>query len=402
MSTTHVVITPYSLYSRHAHCYLPSPMSNNHKYPMLRLEQPLFLLLLALITALFLYLIQPFFTPVFWACAIALLFYPVQTRLQARWQHRPNSTALATLLLCIVVLIIPVLLVLTSFVSEGAKFYAKIESGEIKPQAFLERLQSAVPAVQQLLDRLGLDSTSLIERASDAAVAASSFVASHALAVGQSTFQFFLNLALMLYLTFFLLRDGKHLAQLLSRALPLGDERERLLFAKFAEVTRATIKGNLVVAMVQGALGGFIFWVLGITAPVLWGVVMAALSLIPAIGAGLVWLPFSLYLFSTGEIGPALILLVYGVLVIGLADNVLRPILVGRDTRLPDWLVLLSTLGGLVLFGINGFVLGPLISALFMVFWQIFSREYHQDELVAETPSVDESNGAAKPDQAAN
>lgn len=371
-------------------------MPKNQKYPTLRLEQPLFLLLLALITALFLYLIQPFFTPVFWACAIALLFHPVQTRLQARWQNRPNSIALATLLLCVVVVVIPVLLVLTSFVSEGARLYDKIESGEIKPQAFLERLQTAVPALQQLLDRLGLDTTALIERASDATVAASSFVASHVLSVGQSTFQFFLNLALMLYLTFFLLRDGKHLAQLVSRALPLGDERERLLFAKFAEVTRATIKGNLVVALVQGALGGFIFWILGITAPVLWGVVMAVLSLIPAIGAGLVWLPFSLYLFSTGEIGPALILLVYGVLVIGLADNVLRPILVGRDTRLPDWLVLLSTLGGLVLFGINGFVLGPLISALFMVFWQIFSREYHQDDLVEEPSAPDNAGEPAE------
>jgi len=154
-----------------------------------------------------------------------------------------------------------------------------------------------------------------------------------------------------------------------------------LLFSKFAEVTRATIKGNLVVAIVQGALGGIIFWVLDIPAPILWAVAMAVLSLIPAVGAGLIWLPFAIYLFGVGETNSALVLVIYGVTVIGLADNILRPLLVGRDTKLPDWLVLLSTVSGLVMFGINGFVMGPLIAALFLVFWQIFSRDYNHDEL---------------------
>src|SRR5690606_21116170 len=131
-----------------------------------------------------------------------------------------------------------------------------------------------------------------------------------------------------------------------------------------------------VVAAVQGALGGLIYWILGMPAALLWGVAMAVLSLIPAVGAGLIWAPVAVYLFATGEAVSAVVLVLYGVLVIGLADNILRPILVGRDTRMPDWLVLLSTLGGLVLFGINGFVIGPLIAALFIVFWQIFCRDF--------------------------
>jgi len=149
------------------------------------------------------------------------------------------------------------------------------------------------------------------------------------------------------------------------------------LFAKFAEVTRATVKGNLVVAAVQGTLGGLIFWVLGIPGAFLWGVVMTLLSLIPVVGAALIWLPVAVYLFATGNWVHGTILFAFGAGVIGLVDNVLRPVLVGRDTKLPDYMVLLSTLGGFVLFGMNGFVIGPLIAALFVTFWDIFVREFH-------------------------
>lgn len=352
-----------------------------HNPPHNKMEQYSFLLVLALVTLLFFVLLSPFFAPVFWACAISLLFYPVQLKLMERWGKRPNINALITLLLCIVVVVIPVLLILTSFVSQGASVYARIESGEINPNEYLNRFREALPAAQRLLDFLNLDTAALEEQAKTGALAASGFAARNVFSLGQSTFNFVLSLGLMLYMTFFLLRDGTQLINLIIRALPLGDAREKLLFKKIAEVTRATIKGNMVVAVVQGALGGFIFWMLDIPAPILWAVGMAVVSLIPAVGAGLIWLPFSIYLMVTGDMQKGLILLGYGIVVIGLSDNILRPILVGRDTKLPDWLVLLSTLGGLVLFGINGFVIGPLIAAVFIVFWQIFSRDYNNEEL---------------------
>ena len=355
-----------------------------------KVEQLTFLLLLAIVTVLFLFVMKPFFAPIFWACAIALLFYPVQMRLLDRWGNRPNLIALTTLLLCVVVLVIPVLLILSSFVAEGTELYRRLESGEIDANAYLERMRDAAPIVERLLDWLELDMDSIEGQATTGALAASGFAARNVFSLGQSTFNFLLSLALMLYMTFFLLRDGSSLIDLITRALPLGDERERLLFAKFAEVTRATIKGNLVVAIVQGALGGLIFLILGIPTPVLWGVAMAIVSLIPAVGAALVWVPFAIYLFVIGDVTSSIILIVYGVAVIGLADNLLRPILVGRDTKLPDWLVLVSTLGGLVMFGINGFVMGPLVAAVFIVFWQIFSRDYNDEDLeqvAEETPN---------------
>ena len=185
---------------------------------------------------------------------------------------------------------------------------------------------------------------------------------------------------LMVYVLYFFLRDGEVLLDTLVHALPLGDDRERELFAKFAEVSRATVKGTLVIGLVQGTLGGMIFGLLGIQGAVFWGSVMVIMSLLPVVGASLVWLPAALIMAANGDYTKAGILIVFGVVVIGLVDNLLRPILVGRDTRMPDYLVLLSTLGGLTVFGASGFVIGPVIAALFLTVWVMFAKENHAAE----------------------
>jgi len=350
----------------------PDGRRNDHE----KMEKRAFLLILGLVTLLFLYLLGPFFGAVFWACVIGLLFYPLHQRLLGRWR-RPNLSALATLAISMVIGIVPVLFVLGSFIQEGAALYHRLESGELDPGATIDRIKQAFPVIQHFLERLNLDLDNLKSQLSGAAISASRYIAQNVMQIGQGTLQFFVSLSLMLYIAFFMLRDGAGLVALMVRALPLGDERERLLFAKFAEVTRATVKGNLVIAVVQGTLGGLIFWMLGISAALLWGVVMTLLSLIPLVGAGLIWGPVAIYLFAIGEWVQGLVLIAFGAGVIGLVDNLLRPILVGRDTKLPDYMVLLSTLGGFLLFGVNGFVIGPLIAALFVATWGIFIREFN-------------------------
>jgi predicted PurR-regulated permease PerM len=156
------------------------------------------------------------------------------------------------------------------------------------------------------------------------------------------------------------------------RAIPLADEHKRELLGKFTTVIRATVKGNLLVAVIQGGLGGLAFGFLGVRGALLWAVLMAFLSLLPAVGAGLVWVPVALYFFLTGAIWQGIALVAYGVLVIGLVDNLLRPILVGKDTRMPDYVVMITTLGGMAVFGINGFVMGPAIAAMFIAVWHIY------------------------------
>ena len=152
-------------------------------------------------------------------------------------------------------------------------------------------------------------------------------------------------------------------------------------------MTRATLKGSLLVGLVQGALGGLMFWILGIRAPFFWGVIMAMLSLLPLVGPAIVWAPAAIILMATGSVTKGIILVIGGVLAVGTVDNILRPLLVGRETRMPDYMILLSTLGGLSVFGMAGFVAGPVIAALFLSVWDMFAQEQRGVVLAqSETP----------------
>ena len=182
----------------------------------------------------------------------------------------------------------------------------------------------------------------------------------------------------MLYLLFFLLKDGPYLVRQILDSLPLSDFVKQHLFAKFVGVSRATVKGTAVVAVVQGTLGGIAFAIVGIDGSVLWGALMAFLSLVPAVGSAIVWVPAAIYLFATHQLWQGLFIVGFFVIIVGLVDNILRPLLVGKDTKMPDYLILISTLGGMELYGINGFVIGPLIAALFIACWNLFSGRDHE------------------------
>jgi len=339
------------------------------------LEQKVFLALLLVVSLAFGWILLPFYGAVFWAVILAIIFAPIQRRLQLRLGPRRNLAALATLLTCLLVAVLPVILITGVLVQEGSTLYTQIESGEIDIDNTVSSAMELLPASWQVrMQRFGLgDLAQIQERLASSALEGSQFLATQAFSVGQGTFQFVLSFFLMLYLLFFLLRDGRELVARIRRAVPLSDTQKRRLFSKFTRVVRATVKGNIVVAATQGALGGIIFAILGIPSAVLCGVLMAFLSLLPAVGAGLIWTPVAVYFLLKGMIAQGVILILYGVLVIGLVDNILRPILVGKDTKMPDYVVLISTVGGLSLFGLNGFVIGPLIAALFISAWGLFT-----------------------------
>ncbi len=335
-----------------------------------------FLLLLVLVTVAFGWILMPYFGAIFWGTVLAILFAPFHRKVQARMPNRPVLAALATLSICLVLVILPLILIAVSLASEGTVLYQKVTSGQIDVRVELGKVFNALPAwVHSIMDRFGLDSlASLQERVSSAAVEGSRLIATHILNIGMNAFDFVVSFFVMLYLLFFLLKDGSVLAGRIQRAIPLSAENRRNLFEKFTTVTRATVKGNFLVAAAQGAMGGLAFWALGVQAPVLWAVVMAFLSLLPAVGAAIVWVPVALYFLATGAIWKGLILVAFGVLVIGLLDNVLRPLLVGKDIKMPDYLVLISTIGGMAIFGLNGFVIGPMVAAMFLAMWDIFSH----------------------------
>ena len=341
------------------------------------LRRAAFLLLLALVTVAFFWIISPFFGAVFWAMVLALMFMPVHRRLCALLRGRDTLAALGTLLFCMVIVVVPMIFVVGAMVDEATSFTQRLRTGEFNPRTYFEQIQNALPGwSRDLLGRFGLfNAQDVVDKLTAAVVQGGQALTARALAIGQNTLMLLVNLGIMLYLLFFFLRDGRDLAQTIRRAVPMQRQHTDFLLSKFATVVRATVKGTVVVALVQGMLGGVAFAFLGIHGAVLWGVVMSVLSLLPAIGAALVWAPVAIYLMATGSMIEGLGLAAWGVGVMGMVDNLLRPILVGKETKLPDYLVLLSTIGGLSIFGVNGFLIGPAIAALFVATWALFSHE---------------------------
>jgi predicted PurR-regulated permease PerM len=356
-----------------------------------------FLLLVALTTVAFLALLGSFLMPVFWAAVLATVFHPLQRRYVARLGGRRSLAAFATILTIIGLVVAPLCLIGLAMSREVLDLHEQIVSGAIDLQVPLRFLRRIPLLASDYVSRFGVDLGGVVQRLSTSAVAISQFIASRALGIGQDVLRISALFFLMLYILFFFLRDGGQLVATLIRALPLGDARERTLLVKFAEVSLATIKGTLVVGVVQGAIGAILFLALGIPAPIFWGTLMAMFSVLPAVGPGLVWLPAAVILLGMGQIVKGIIVIAAGVLVIGLVDNVLRPLLVGRDTQMPDYLVLLATLGGLAVFGISGFVIGPVIAAFFLVVWEMFAQEYAERTTPRgerPIPEADESNAA--------
>lgn len=321
------------------------------------------------------WILQPFFGTILWGAIIALLFTPLYRWLLPRLGGRRSAAAILTVLAVLIIVILPLAGVAASLAREAATFYERLQSGEVNPGVYFHGLFDALPTwITGLLDRFGMiDFETLQKRFVTALAEGSQFIATQAVSIGQNMFEFLANLCITLYLAFFLIRDGDDVARIVRRAIPLAPAHKKELIARFATVIRATVKGNLLVAAIQGALGGVAFWFLGVTGAMLWGVLMAFLSLLPAIGAALVWVPVAIYFFISGNTWQGIALVAWGVLVIGLIDNLLRPILVGKDTQMPDYVVMITTLGGMAVFGINGFIIGPAIAAMFIAVWHIYA-----------------------------
>ena len=228
-------------------------------------------------------------------------------------------------------------------------------------------LASHVPSQEQLVESVGI-----------AAKSAGSYLVAAASRMTAMTAVFILNLFVMIYAMFFFFKDGETILEKIFYYLPLSHEDEALMLHRFSSITRATIKGTLVIGAIQGALAGFAFWVAGIEGAAFWGTLMAILSIVPGIGAALIWVPAVIYLFVTGQILAGTLLLAWCAAVVGTIDNILRPALVGKDAKMPDLLILIGTLGGLFLFGPIGFIVGPIVCGLFLTVWEIYGATFKE------------------------
>lgn len=340
------------------------------------LETRSFLLLIVLVTLSFLWTLHTFVLPVFWAVVLAILFSPLFERIRRALRGRGALASLLTLLAIFLLIVVPIVLIGFAVTNEAVALYGRVASGEIGVDEQVRQVEALLPRLTRRAEAYNIDIDRVRTGIEQAVLSVSRGLAARLLAIGQSALTFTLLLVVTFYTLFFFLKDGERIADRVVRALPLGDVRERRLMTRFAEVTRATIKGTFVVAIVQGAIGGIVFAFLGLGSPLLWGVTMGLMSLLPAIGAAAVWAPAALFLFLSGEVFNGFILVGVGAGIIGLVDNALRPILVGRDAGMPDYLILLSTLGGIAAYGISGLVIGPVVAGLFLTVWEIFGEEF--------------------------
>ncbi len=332
-----------------------------------------FYLFLAAITLATTYIVWPFAAPLLWATLAAIMFQPLYQWVFARMSNSPNRAALLTLLFITVAVLLPGFFIGGLIVDEAANVVTAFQEGEIDIAAWFGQILSALPdELRAMLDEAGVgDLSEVQERAQQFIGESAGLLAQQAVAIGGGVFGFVLSFIVGLYVTYFLLRDGKKIAARIRHDLPMENRVVQQLTERFLGIVRATIKGSVVVGLVQGALGALTFWIVGLPSVVLFGLIMAIFSLLPAVGTGIVWLPAAIWLLATGATWEGLFVIFSGVVIIGMADNVLRPILVGRETGIPDWIILITTLGGIATLGLSGVVLGPLVAGLFLAGWSI-------------------------------
>ena len=341
------------------------------------LEQGGFLVFLALVTFAFLVVILPFLQPVLWAVLAAIMFKPLFARFLPRQLGHEGRAALLTLLVIFIAVIIPGIAIGTAVVEEAAHLVAAFREGRIDVAQWFAHVLGALPRqVQSSITASGWGDLDVLQQRAQALLQDSlGLIAQQAVSIGGTVFGFVLGFGIALYVTFFLLRDGKTIGEHILRCLPFERSIANHLGERFVNIVRATIKGSVVVGLAQGALGALTFWIVGIPSVLLLGVIMAIASLLPALGPAIVWIPIAIYLLATGAIWQGVVVVVSGVALIGMVDNVLRPILVGRDTGIPDWLILVTTLGGIGLMGLSGIIVGPLVAGLFLAGWSILDEQ---------------------------
>src|SRR6266480_4109796 len=338
------------------------------------------LLLVVAVTALFLAVTWPFFKPLLLGALLAGLFHPLYRWITQLLGGRASLGAAVTLLVLFVLGLGPVSAFLGIVLQQaltmsdqaipwlnqhlGAATTFNVHDWLVQR---LPALAKYVPSQEQLLEQVGT-----------AAKTAGAFLVSFAAGMTATTATFLLNLFVMLYAMFFFFRDGHKILERIFYYTPLRDEDETRMLTQLASITRASVKGTLVIGIIQGTLSGIAFWVTGIEGAALWGTILTILSIIPGIGAALVWVPAVIILYVTGQYLTATLLAAWCAAVVGTVDNFLRPVLVGRDAKMPDLLILIGTLGGLFLFGPIGFIVGPIICGLFLTVWDIYGATFKE------------------------
>ena len=328
-------------------------------------------LMVIAISTLFLSMIQQFVMVIFLAGLFSAMARPVYRKLKVWYRGRRHLASLTTMLLMIVVVLVPLMVFIGVVVGQaidvGQSVTPWVKQFVDRPDSLSEVLQH-LPFYEQLLPYR----EAILEKAGQLVGSVSKLIANGLSSATLGTANFLFMTFVFLYTTYFFQMDGPKLIRKILYYLPLGSDDENLMLDKFTSVTRATLKGSLLIGLLQGGLAGIAFAVAGIDNAVFWGTIMAVLSVIPSVGSALVWLPAAAILTMQGNVAAGVGLMAFCAVAVGSLDNLLRPILVGKDTRMHELMIFFGTLGGIMMFGIAGIFIGPLIASLFVTVWELY------------------------------
>ena len=347
-----------------------------------------FVLIFIFLFFLFYQVLQPFLISLLWAGILALILYPVYERLKIILKNKSGVSSLIMTFLTVCIIVIPLILITASLSIETFDIYKSAQStGEFEKlghiaQKFtkLDTLKDFVPSgiLEKVVENFDLGQLDLQEIVIKGVGNASNYLLGKFQDIARNLASFIFNFVIMVFALFFFFRDGKEICEELLSLIPMKESEKIKISAIFSKTIDAVIMGSLVIAIVQGLLVGLIFWVLGISYPVIAGAVSFVLSFLPIIGPVVVWAPVGIYFLFTGSIVKGIILLLFGALVISTVDNVLRPLIIGGRVKLPTLFLLLSIIGGIQYFGFSGIVLGPVLLAVFISFIEIYKQTYKE------------------------
>ena len=332
----------------------------------------LFFIVLGVVTLLFLYLIKPFFFPIFWALVIAGIFQPLYRWINRRL-HRPNLSMTIIFLFIALILLLPLGTAGKLVFTESVQIYETLKPGTRNIDQNFQRIISVI-ADNPLADSLHIDKGFLSEKAAEIVRSIANYIFVNLKELTQNTLGLLVMMAIMFYTLFFFIRDGDKFFQSAIRNFPLGMGRERLLYERFVLTVRATLRVTLIIGGIQGVLGGILFLIADIEGALIWGLLMILMAVVPVVGCSIIWAPAGILMLINGYIWEGVLILGVGVFVISMIDNVLRPILIGKDVAMHPLLIFLSTLGGIGLFGFSGFVIGPIITSLLLAVWDMYGE----------------------------
>lgn len=339
----------------------------------------LFFVILLAVTAATFFIVKPFVYAVFWAIVLAGLFMPVYEKVEKKLKRPTLSATLVLILICLI-FILPLVFTVSLLLKESMALYQGLSGDSSQINTHVEKLIDLFKH-NSYTDSLHLDDATLTAKVSELTNSIGGYFFERLKDFTQNILQFFVQLGVMIYTLFYFIRDGEKFRRELLHLLPLEEGRDRILLAHFQKTANSTLKVTLIIGGIQGVLGGLLFLVLGIQGAVLWGVVMIITAVIPVVGCALVWVPAGVLMIITGHFWAGILIFAFGSLVISMVDHFLRPILLGKDVSMHPLLIFLSTMGGIIVFGLTGFIIGPIIMSLALTVWHMYEK-YYLDEIV--------------------